>query len=493
MATHSKNLGEVRKRFSNNLLCPPIHGVTKEIKMQKTVLTKAVAVALAALGASAAIAQSSVTLYGNLDVAVDNVHKGQGNISGTAFQTLPAVIRAGIIAAGGSTTTADATQAALVKGYNAGFQDRSSVTRLTSSISSVNALGVKGVEDIGGGYKGNFVLEGQFQVDTGAQSGQDSRMWGRQAYVGLTTPVGEVRLGRQYAPMFFAFAYDTVEALGGADIMGSGLIVNNLQVRQDNQISYWLKAGDLTAALSYSPNAGVDSKVSSARLPSSTSSTGQIIGGNSAGAENSTGRGRSYGVFLNYAVAPELLVNGSYHSNKFGDAKLTDGTGSITLFNLDKFVSYSLGAKYTVPGVGTQLAAIYHRGQFTNDAGDPDGAKINTYALGVKHPIDNFAVGAEYAYSKFANFTKGKDSSLMLIGDYNFSKRTKVYMRAGYAKDSRGELAPTAAHAYGVDVAGGPLPLLTGFGSLETPFFSAAGANVDATTRVVAIGIRHQF
>jgi len=102
MATHSKNLGEVRKRFSNNLLCPPIHGVTKEIKMQKTVLTKAVAVALAALGASAAIAQSSVTLYGNLDVAVDNVHKGQGNISGTAFQTLPTVIRSAVIGAGGS-------------------------------------------------------------------------------------------------------------------------------------------------------------------------------------------------------------------------------------------------------------------------------------------------------------------------------------------------------------------------------------------------------
>ncbi|MFT3857934.1 MAG: hypothetical protein QM742_10695 [Aquabacterium sp.] len=47
--------------------------------MQKTVLTKAVAVALATLGAGAAFAQSSLTIYGNLDVAVDNVHKGQGN------------------------------------------------------------------------------------------------------------------------------------------------------------------------------------------------------------------------------------------------------------------------------------------------------------------------------------------------------------------------------------------------------------------------------
>lgn len=449
--------------------------------MQKTVLTKAVAVALAALGASAAFAQSSVTLYGNLDVAVDNVHKGQGNIAGsTLFNTL-------------------ATNSAA---FNNGFVAKSTVTRVTSSISSVNALGVKGVEDIGGGYKGNFVLEGQFQLDTGAQSGQDNRMWGRQAYVGLTTPVGEVRLGRQYAPMFFSFATTTFEALGGSDILGSGLIVNNLQVRQDNQVSYWLKTGGLTAAVSYSPNAGVDRFVSSARSPSTSltgttalTNTGQIVGGQSAGTEaaDTGSRGQALGLFVNYAVDANLLFNVGYHNNKFGNAQLITGGGSAlgtVLANLDKYSAFSLGSKYTIPGVGTQLSGIYHYGKFTNDAGDAPGPKIVTLALGAKHPIDNFAIGAQFAYAKFTNFTKGKDSSVMLIGDYNFSKRTKVFLRAGYAKDRRGELAPTGT---GVNVVGGPLPLLTGFGSLETPFFSGGGANIDATTRVVAIGIRHQF
>lgn len=432
--------------------------------MQKTVLTKAVAVALATLGAGAAFAQSSLTIYGNLDVAVDNVHKGQGDASGT------------ILAATASVTAP------------------STVTRLTSSISSVNALGFKGTEDIGGGYKGGFVLEGQFQLDTGAQSGQDGRMWGRQAFVSLTTPYGEVRLGRQYAPMFYSFATATVEALGGADIMGSGLIVNNLQVRQDNQISYWLKAGDLTAAVSYSPQAGVDQKVSSARVSTGTytSTSGEIIGGSGSGATseaaNSQNRGQTVGLYLNYMVDPSLMVNGSVHGNRFGDAQLV--SGATVLANLRNYLGYSLGSKYTMPSTGTQFAGILHRGEFKNDPGDATGPKINTIALGVKHPIGQFAVGAEYAYSKFANFTKGKDTSLMLMGDYNFSKRTKVYLRAGYAKDDRGQIASTGA---GLPVAGGPLPLLTGFGSLETPFFSAAGANIDATTRVVAIGIRHQF
>ncbi len=438
--------------------------------MQKTVLTKAVAVALATFGMGAAFAQSSLTIYGNLDVAVDNIHKGQGDVSGSPLFTA--------LAAGSPA-------------FNAGFVAPSTVTRLTSSISSVNALGFKGTEDIGGGYKGGFVLEGQFQLDTGAQSGQDSRMWGRQAFVSLTTPYGEVRLGRQYAPMFYAFATATVEALGGADIMGSGLIVNNLQVRQDNQISYWLKAGDLTASVAYSPNAGVDQKISSNRGQAAGLSTGQIAGGATAGTEaaNTQNRGQSAGLYLNYMVDPALMVNGSVHANRFGNAQLVAANGTL-LADLRNYLAYSLGTKYTVPGAGTQLAAIFHRGEFKNDPGDATGPKINTIALGVKHPIGQFAVGAEFAYSKFANFTKGKDTSLMLMGDYNFSKRTKVYLRAGYAKDDRGEIANTGA---GQPVVGGPLPLLTGFGSLETPFFSGGGANIDATTRVVAVGIRHQF
>ncbi|WP_290870917.1 porin [Aquabacterium sp.] len=456
--------------------------------MQKTALTKAVALALLAVGTGSAFAQSSLTLYGNIDAALDSVHKSQGNINGSLFQVLPQVVAAN---GGSPTATSTATGAALAKGYNSAYADKSTVTRLTSSISSVNAIGVKGVEDLGEGLKASFVLEGQFQIDNGAQSGQDSRMWGRQAYVGLTTPAGEVRLGRQYAPMFYAFAFATVEALGGADLQGAGLVVNNLQVRQDNQLSYWLKLGGLTGALSYSPNAGVDAHISSNRGQVAGAATGQIVGGQTAGNEaTGTGnRGQSFGAFANYQVSPDLMFNASYHGNKFGNADLLVGATGTLLYKLDKYSAYSLGGKFTVPDAGTQLSAIYHTGKFTMDSGTD--IKVNTLALGAKHPIDKFAVGAQYAVSKFANFTKGKDTSLMLIGDYNFSKRTKLYVRAGYVKDDRGDLVNT--ETAGLQLAGGPLPLLTGLGALETPFFSAGGANIDATTRVVAIGIRHTF
>jgi predicted porin len=435
--------------------------------MKKTALTKAALLALATFGASAAFAQSSLTIYGNLDIAVDRFDR-DGSKTVDGFTGLP------------TAQTAD-----------------QKLTRLTSSISSVNALGFRGTEDLGGGWKGGFVLEGQFQLDSGAQSGQDNRMWGRQAFVSLTTPGGEIRLGRQYAPMFFSFALTTVEALGGADIQGSGLVVNNLQVRQDNQISYNLKSGGLTFIASYSPNAGVDQKISALRGQSTPATNGQIVGGQGAGNEvaDSGNRGQSIGLLLAYNFDFGLSVNGAYHTNKFGNAQLVSAspaTLGALLADLDKYDAYGINAKYTIPGAGTVISGNYHIGKYHYDASNTlgDSPEIETFAFGVKHPIGNFAVGLQYAHSKFKNFTEGKDNALMLIGDYNFSKRTKVYLRAGYMKDDEGDVARTGR---GAAVVGGPAPLLTNLGALETPYFSGAGAAVGGTTSVVAIGIRHQF
>ncbi len=424
--------------------------------MNKTVLSKLVAVALS-MGAGAAVAQSSVTIYGLIDGAVDHVNKKAGrNILGAAVAS-------------------------------------SSLTRVSPSISAQNMLGVKGTEDIGGGYKTSFTLEGQFGTDTGAQNGQDSRMWGRQAFVALTTPGGELRAGRQYAPIFYSFAFSSVEAIGAADLMASGLIVNNLQVRQDNQISYWAKVDGLTAAVSYSPNAGVGPKVNALRVGTGGSeANGQIVGGASAGTENTSGRGRTYGAFFNYATDFGLSATGGYHYNRFADAQLVSSSlTSLVLMSLDKYSGYALGVKYKAPSTGTVLAANFHQGNFTNDAGSVQGPKVQTFSLGVKHPIDNFAVGAEAVYSRFTNFSKGKDVGVMLAGDYILSKRSKLYVRAGVVNDIAGRSSATDSGL--VNVMGGPLPVLTSFGSVETPFFAGGSANVGSSTRVFAVGVNHSF
>jgi predicted porin len=63
--------------------------------------------------------------------------------------------------------------------------------------------GLKGSEDLGGGLKAGFQLESGFSADTGAAS---STFWGRQAEVNLSGAFGKVRLGRFTSDAYFATA-----------------------------------------------------------------------------------------------------------------------------------------------------------------------------------------------------------------------------------------------------------------------------------------------
>src|ERR1700758_387549 len=109
---------------------------------------------LALLGAtSAAHAQSSVTLYGLIDESFQWVHNAN-----TANDNL----------------------------YH-----------LASGNLQGSRWGLKGTEDLGGGLKAIFQLENGFDPNTGKLN-QGGRLFGRQAYVGLTQDMyGTVTLGRQ--------------------------------------------------------------------------------------------------------------------------------------------------------------------------------------------------------------------------------------------------------------------------------------------------------
>ena len=111
-------------------------------------------IALAIFGAfsGAALAQSNVTLYGILDVN---------------FQY----------------RDPDASGAASTRGINGGHQ-------------SGNRWGVRGVEALSPGLNAVFTLEGGFSIDTGAQDQQGGRLFGRQAWAGLSGGWGTVVFGR---------------------------------------------------------------------------------------------------------------------------------------------------------------------------------------------------------------------------------------------------------------------------------------------------------
>lgn len=156
--------------------------------MKKTVL------ALAMLGgfAGAAVAQTSVNIYGILD--------------------------AGFVRESGG---------------GAG-----SVNKLTSGVASGSRLGFKGTEDLGGGLSALFVLENGLAVDTGAAT-QGGLLFGRQAFVGLGSGFGTVTLGRQYTPQYLTLAFVDPFSTGTAGT-AANLMPNTGKgsSRMDNTIKY---------------------------------------------------------------------------------------------------------------------------------------------------------------------------------------------------------------------------------------------------------------
>ncbi len=437
-------------------------------------LRQACVLTASVLACSAAWAQSSVTIYGLVDVGVDSVRKGEGNVQGTVFGL------------SGTTPVPNAIASPSTR-----------TTRMAPSLTAQSHFGIKGTEDIGGGWKGGFTLEGGLQAD-GGTLGNDGRLFGRQAFVSLTTPYGEVRLGRQASPMLIAGYIATTERLGSTDLMGAGLVVNNLQTYQDNMASFLVRKGPWLGVLSYSTNAGVASRVSAARAsatsatPAANATTGQIIGGLTAGAESTDDRGRAQGALLAYNGKPFAIL-AAYHRNDFrgaqvGIASQAGGGTFIPLYTADTFTGAMVGAKFQLPA-GTMLVANFHQGQYKNvGALDP---KVQTASAGIKHPIGNWELGAQYMQSRFKNFTKGKDSGVMLGVDYNFSKRTALYSRVGFVDDDRGNIVRGTVTP--LPIAGGPGALLVPLGAQEVPLFSGAGQNVDARTSIVSLGLRHYF
>ena len=449
--------------------------------MQKTVLTQAVAVALATLGMGSAFAQSSLTLYGNADVSIDNVKGTKG--------------------------------VALAPGLGAstvGLFNKGSVTRVSPSATSQTSYGIRGTEDMGGGFKASFVLEGQLSHDTGALS-QDGRMFGRQSYVGLTTPFGEIRMGRQYAPIFYSTAVVTGERFGATDLFIEGGATNNLMVRQDNQISYWLKAGGLTASVAYTPNAGSYSTVSPLRGGNAAAAGQGILGAAGAGNESAeTDLGRAIGLFANYAVDESLNFSFGYHRNEFDGAQFgtfapnpftpsdpDDTLPVLSDLSLDHYQALNLGAKYVMPGSNIMLSATAGQGKYSFEGG-ADELKLQFMAIGVRVPVNAWTFSAQASQIKFKNFTEGKDTGMMLGAEYALSKRTSLFARWVQIKDDEGKASNDAGfEATGLGpigpVVGGPTVIATALGFRETPVFAGAGLNPGGKTTYVGAGIRHSF
>lgn len=157
--------------------------------MKKKIIAALPLLAVAATGT--AFAQSSVTLFGNVDEAVTMVD-GQDNWSG-----------------------------------------------LKSGGNKDSYFGVRGVEDLGGGLKAQFWLEAGINADDGSGDSENGGLnFKRRSTVGLMGNFGEVHLGRDETGAYKALKrYDVFNhaGIGGTQAWTVG---NNDHKRKDNMVGY---------------------------------------------------------------------------------------------------------------------------------------------------------------------------------------------------------------------------------------------------------------
>ena len=170
----------------------------------------------------------------------------------------------------------------------------SNKTQLVSGIMEGSRFGLRGNEDIGGGYRALFVLEHRAEINNGTVSSRPpsgtqvpdrlnqaallglpgalqpavagvaanigntlgvnlgGTFWDRQAFVGLVTPFGAVIAGRQYTPAYETFAaFDTLGTQSSLSAGQVGAIPSSVTIRANNALQYRIVLGGLTASAMY--------------------------------------------------------------------------------------------------------------------------------------------------------------------------------------------------------------------------------------------------
>jgi predicted porin len=371
-------------------------------------------VAIAALAATSAFAQSSVTAYGVLD---------------TAYYTAE-------------------TKTATVKTKYAG---------LTNSTLAGSRLGFKGTEDMGNGLKANFVAEmslnaigdqfGSKSDGAGAPAGNKTTdgtvaaTFNRQTWVGLSSAkAGEVRIGYQNtlqydhnAPFSAGFegaagAREHLEVLTGASLGG----ITNAETNRATGVTYFApEMGGVKLAAQWG-----------ALKANQTNSTVATAGADFRASHSSLSAMYTNGPLTAGAAIGQSSLQANGANQLFWQGTKVDTT------------SYSLGASYDLKVA--KLFAYYGERETENGTAAKD-VNVKVYRLGAQVPMGAVTLfGSMGQLTGDEGTTKVSDRKTTQIGAlYAFSKRTRGFAMWGNDKADTA-LAGFSSTAAGLSAAAAP-------------------------------------
>lgn len=342
--------------------------------MKRTLLALAV---LGAFSSTAALAQSSVTVYGVIDLSVN--YTTNQDAKGGAVWSL-----------GDSNAIGDPGQGAL----------------------SGSRLGFKGEEDLGGGNKALFKLESGFTANNG-QADQQGQLFGRQEYVGLANKdLGQVTFGRQYGVI--------TDVMFDFDPLGLGNYLANeweaflVGIRFDNTIMYHNTMGPVQLNVQYS--------------------MGGQAGSNTVG--NTVGFSLKYNQGpLGLAGGYQQSTDANSNKLDAGTADVTFNFGPATIFGNYYDVKTDAGFAKAPSLSGGPLA---NTSMLVNNTGLPSRTdRMWTLGLGYKFtPATTLTLGYMDDQISQGVIGDGSMKSAYAVLEYQLSKRTEVYLTADNSKVS---------------------------------------------------------
>ncbi|HDR8908134.1 TPA: porin [Burkholderia multivorans] len=338
---------------------------------------------------------------------------------------------------------------------------------LSSGVMQGSRFGLRGTEDLGGGLKAIFTLENGFDVNSG-RLGQGGLMFGRQAYVGLSSPYGTVTLGRQYDSVVdFVGPLEAGDQWGGYIAAHPGDLDNfNNAYRVNNAIKY-----------------------------TSPSYAGFSFGGlySLGGIAGQFARNQVWSLGAGYNNGPLVLGVGYLNARtpaNFGGMFNNGSSAATTAVSSPVYGAYANTANtYQVIGAGgaytfgaATIGATYSNTKFKGFSVGPfvnQTATFNNGEINFKYQLTPALIlGAAYDYtqgSKINGSSAAKYHQGSLGVDYFLSKRTDVYVIGVYQ------------HASG--------NTLDANGNVVQAHASINGLDPSATSNQVAarVGIRHKF
>ena len=341
--------------------------------------------ALAALAATGAFAQSSVTIKGTFDPSVANT----------------------------STTYANGASV--------------SNTFVRNNSQGTSQITFLGTEDLGGGLKASFLLENDFDTrfDANGQDGVSATgtrgvnlgSGGGEQWLGLSGGFGNIQIGSANTPSLSVQGsrqpYGTKIGSGFNSVLGTG------HVRSNNSVVYTAPtfAGlTVSAAYGFQNNAANTPATGAVEMATTNTGAPSTVGKNDANSASITDIG------LMYANGP--LAAGV----SFWNTAAVQGTTTPAASQTNLFASYDLGVAKLIAGYHAEKQDAYI------SSARPAGIDANSYNIAATVPL-NAALTLSANFGKLTDNLAARaatplNKSIAAVGvKFELSKRTSVYAR----------------------------------------------------------------